>query len=141
MTVKQGEAEVVAIKALLERDEDFVRSAFSLHASRCSASRGPQHRRAGGARSGDDGGACRGERRVQQRAAWLSEWLLPAVVDYSVRHSGAPGSARPGGAVFDGTIRALSALGEGAGWHLGGDVCAGRFDAEGEGGDGNLVRP
>ncbi len=27
MTVKQGKAEVIAIKALLERDEDFVRSA------------------------------------------------------------------------------------------------------------------
>ncbi len=73
-------------------------------------------------------GAAKGERsetRISYRSGYYTRWLITPGGD-----AGAAGPAGPDGALFDRAVRTLSALGEGAGRHLGRDVRAGGVDAE-----------
>ena len=125
MTKSEGKAEVIDLKGLLARDEDFVRGAVE---ALVQAALEAEMTEAIGAAKG----------RTQRDAAVVPQRLLQPLADHPGRHAGVAGAAGPDGAVFDRAVRALSALGEGAGRHLGRDVRAGRFDAQGQGGDRGL---
>jgi hypothetical protein len=82
MTGRQGKAEVVAIEALPERNEDFLRSSIQSPV-----------RTAPEAEMTEVLGPLRG--RARRRASWLSRRLLPTLPDHAGRDLGASGSARP----------------------------------------------
>ena len=126
MTRNEDRSKIVAIKELLEQVEDFVRTAVQGFVQAALE-----------AEMTEVLAAEKGE-RTEGRLGYRSGYAKGS--DYACGHFGASGSARPGGAVFDGAVRALSAFGEGAGRDLGGDVCAGVFDQEGEGGHRGFMR-
>ena len=128
MTKVQDKAKIIAIKELLERDEDFVRSAVQ---SFVQAALEAEMTEALSAEKGE-----RTEGRLGYRSGYYSRALIARSGAF-----GASGSSGSGWTVFDGAVRALSALGEGAGWDLGGDVCARRFNAQSEGRHRSVVRP
>jgi hypothetical protein len=86
---------------------------------------GDAHGAAGGARSGDGGGSGCREERADGGPDGLPFGLLRADADHADRQARAARAAGPGWTVLDGAVRALSALGAGAGGGAGGDVRAG----------------
>src|SRR6266404_489069 len=102
MTKREGKGEVVALKDLLRRDEDFVRSAVQALVQEALE-----------AEMTEAIGAAKGVRSAG-------------------RDAGAAGAAGSGRSVFDGAVRALPAVGKGLGGGAGGDVRAGGVDTEGE---------
>ena len=128
MTKGEDKAKVVAIQELLERDENFVRSAVQAFVQAALEAEMTEALAAG-----------KGE-RTDERLGYRSGYYSRALI-YAGRNAGASGPAGSCGTVLDGAVRALSALGEGFGGHVGGDVCARRLDEESEGGHGSSLRP
>ena len=120
MTTGEDRSKVVAIKELLEREEDFVRSAVQ---SSWQVALEAEMTEALAAGKGE-----RTDEWLGYRSGYYSRALITRVGTLELRVP----QDRAGR--FDGAVRALSALGEGFGGHVGGDVCAGGLDEESEGG-------
>jgi len=115
------------MKALLAVDQDFLAA-------------GPGGL-AGAARSQDDRGIGRREGRAVCCAPWLPQRLLRSHPGEPGRQAGAPRAAGPRWPLLDRAVRALPALGEGAGSGARRDVRPGRVDPQGQGDHGGAVRP
>lgn len=105
MTKREGKAEVVDIKGLLERDEDFMRSAVEVLVQ--AALEAEMTEAIGAAKSE------RSETRIAYRSGYYPRCLITRVgtLELGCRRA-CPGDGRgPVGAVFDRAVRALSALG------------------------------
>src|SRR5215467_2618685 len=81
------------------------------------------------------------EGRADSGAAGLPVWLLRPDADHADWQARAAGATGPRRAVLDRAVRTLPTFGTGAGSSAGGDVCAGCFDAQGEGDHRGTVRP
>ena len=117
MTKGEGKSEVIDLKGLLGRDEDFVRAAVE---ALVQAALEAEMSEAIGAEKGE-----RSETRVSCRSGYYSRSLITRVGTLELR---VPQDRM--GRFFDRAIRALPTLGEGAGRHPGGDVRARGFDAQ-----------
>ena len=109
MTKGEDKAKVVAIKELLERDEDFVRAAvqsFVQAALEAEMTVGASLAAGKGERT---------EERLGYRSGYYSRALITRVGTLELR---VPQDRA--GRFSDGAVRALSAFGEGAGWDVGG---------------------
>jgi putative transposase len=108
------------VKALLAEDQDFLRPLVQAVLQELLAA---EMTEAPGARKGE-----RTPARLGYRAGYYGRTLVTRVGKLELRVP--PGSPRP---VLDRAVRALSALGEGAGGGAGRDVRAGRLNPEGQG--------
>ena len=122
MTKHKGKTGLIDVKELLQRDEDFLRAALQALAQAALE-----------AEMTETIGAAKGERTGSP--AGLPQRLLQPRADHPGRNPRTAGPAGSRRTVFDRTVPALPALGEGAGRHSGRDVRAGGVDAEGQGGD------
>jgi hypothetical protein len=127
-TKRQGKSGTIDIKALLREDEEFLRAPVRT---------APQEVLE--AEMTEALGAEKGERaagRQGYRSGYYGRTLITRVGKLELRVP-----AGPNRAVFDRAVRALSAVGAGAGGGAGGDVRARGFDPESEGDHRGAVRP
>ena len=113
MTKRQGKSGTIDVKAVLAEDEEFLRALVRTALQE-------------GARSGNERGAGRRERRTGGGPAGLPVGLLRPDVDHTGRQVGIAGAAGSNRAVLDRAVRTVSALGARAG----GDVRARGFDPQ-----------
>jgi hypothetical protein len=127
-TKRQGKSGTIDIKALLREDEEFLRALVRT---------APQEVLE--AEMTEALGAEKGERaagRQGYRSGYYGRTLITRVGKLELRVP-----AGPNRAVFDRAVRALSAVGAGAGGGAGGDVRARGFNPESEGDHRGAVRP
>jgi hypothetical protein len=127
-TKRQGKSGTIDIKALLREDEEFLRAPVRT---------APQEVLE--AEMTEALGAEKGERaagRQGYRSGYYGRTLITRVGKLELRVP-----AGPNRAVFDRAVRALSAVGAGAGGGAGGDVRARGFNPESEGDHRGAVRP
>jgi hypothetical protein len=123
-TKRQGKSGAIDVNALLREDEEFLRAPVRT---------APQEVLE--AEMTEALGAEKGE-RASDRSGYYGRTLITRVGKLELRVP-----AGPNRAVFDRAVRALSALGAGAGGGAGGDVRARGFDPESEGDHRGAVRP
>ena len=128
MTKGKGKAELIDVKELLERDEDFLQAALQ---ALLQAALEAEMTEAIGAEKGE-----RTETRLAYRSGYYPRSWVTRVGTLELRVPQDRGRA-----LFDRAVPALPAFGEGAGRHAGGDVRAGRVDPQGQGGNRGVVRP
>ena len=99
MTERKGKADLIDLKELLGRDQDFVRAALE---ALLQAALEVEMTEAIGAEKGE-----RTETRLAYRSGYYGRSLI-----HAGGNTGAAGAAGPARAVLDRVVRALSALGE-----------------------------
>ncbi len=126
MTKTEDRSKIVAIKELLERDEDFVRAAVQ---GFVQAALEAEMTEVLAAEKGE-----RTEGRLGYCSGYYQRALIARVGTLELRVP----QDRAGR--FSTELFERYQLGEGLGWDVGGDVCSGRFDAQSEGRDGVALR-
>ena len=124
MTKRQDKSETIDVKAALMQDAEFLRALVRTALQEVLE-----------AEMTEALGAEKGE-RASDRSGYYGRTLITRVGKLELRVP-----AGPNRAVFDRAVRALSALGAGAGGGAGGDVRARGFDPESEGDHRGAVRP
>src|SRR5262249_11762111 len=127
MTKRQGKSGTIDVKALLREDEEFLR--VLVRTALQEVLEGEMTEALG---------AEKGERTAGRQGY---RWLLRPDADHADWQARAAGATGPRRAVLDRAVRTLPTFGTGAGSSAGGDVCAGCFDAQGEGDHRGTVRP
>ena len=128
MTKRQGKSGTIDVKAVLREDEEFLRALVRAALQEVLE-----------AEMTEALGAEKGERaagRQGYRSGYYGRTLITRVGKLELRVP-----AGPNRAVFDRAVRALSAVGAGAGGGAGGDVRARGFNPESEGDHRGAVRP
>ena len=128
MTKVQDKGKIIAIKELLERDEDFVRTAVQ---GFVQAALEAEMTEVLAAEKGE-----RTEGRLGYRSGYYQRALITRVGTLELRVP-QDRAGRFSTELFERYQRSEKALG----WDVGGDVCAGCFDAQSEGRHRSFVRP
>jgi hypothetical protein len=128
MTKRQGKSGTIDVKAVLAEDEEFLRALVRTALQEVLEA---EMTEALGAEKGE-----RASGRQGYRSGYYGRTLITRVGKLELR--GPAGSNRT---VLDRAVRAVSALGAGAGGGAGGDVRARGIDAEGESHHRGAVRP